>query len=168
MKIRHASIKDLPQLTEILNQAIAWGKATAFTKKLRPEQRIAWFQRHTDSPYAIYLAEENDRVAGYISIGSYREGREAFRHVAEVSYFVDFDFHKRGIGTLLMEKALEHCRSKEIDTLLAFLYANNHPSIIFLEKFGFRRWGLFPALIRREHETIDHAIYGLKIDHNTK
>ena len=163
MQIRKAHPEDLPQLTDILNQSIRWGKATAFLDELKPEQRIEWFNKHSKNPYQIFVAEDQQTILGYLSLGTYREGREAFRHVAEVSYFVHFDHHNIGVAGTLMEYALNYCRKVKIDTLLAFLYANNEPSILFLKKFGFERWGTFPALIRRDNSEIDHVIYGLRI-----
>lgn len=163
MEIRKAHTEDLTQLTDILNQSIHWGNATAFLYELRPEQRIEWFNKHSQIPCQIFVAVEQRTILGYLSLGAYREGREAFRHVAEVSYFVHFEHHKKGVASGLMEHALNYCKKVKIDTLLAFLYANNEPSILFLKKFSFERWGLFPGLIRRKDLEIDHVIYGLKI-----
>ena len=163
MQIRKAHPEDLPQLTDILNQSIRWGKATAFLDELKTKHRNEWFSKHSQNPCRIFVAEDQQTILGYLSLGIYREGREAFRHVAEVSYFVHFDYHKKGVAGTLMEHALNYCRKVNIDTLLAFLYANNEPSILFLKKFGFERWGLFPSLIRRDNSEIDHVIYGLRI-----
>ena len=163
MQIRKAQQKDLPQVTEILNQGIRAGDATAFLSELAPGQRTAWLEQHSRKPYALFVAEEDARILGYLSLGSYREGREAFRHVAEVSYFIHFDHHRRGIASALMDHALLHCGLNSIDVLIAFLHGSNMSSIRFLKKYGFREWGSFPGLIRREGRKVDQVVYGLEI-----
>ena len=163
MQIRKATKADLESITGILNQGIRWGRATAYLEELLPEQRQEWFENHGRYPYAVFIAEDADDILGYLSLGPYRAGKKAFGHVAEVSYFVDFSHHRKGIAGRMMDHALLHCRKEGIDILLAFLYANNLPSIHFLEKYGFKVWGRFPRLIRREQTTIDQVVYGLMI-----
>jgi phosphinothricin acetyltransferase len=161
--IRSASYQDLPRITEILNQAISWGKANAYTELFKTEDRKDWLLKHSGDTFTVFVAELNNRVEAYLSISPYREGRQAFRHTAEVSYYVDFDHHRKGIATALMEEALDYCRKAHIDILLAFLYDHNKTSVSFLEKHGFKRWGLLPAAARVGSKRFDHAIYGIQL-----
>ena len=161
--LRRAEKKDISQMTEILNQSIRWGKATAFLEELRPVDRLSWLENHSTDPYVIFVAEERQEILGYLSLGPYRAGREAFRHVAEVSYFVHFDHHRKGIASSLMDHALNHCRKNGIEVLLAFLYASNAASIHFLEKYGFGEWGFYPGLIKKGKELSDHVVYGVNL-----
>ncbi len=163
MVIRKAEESDLPLLTDIMNQAISWGKATAYIGKVNVEDRKSWFAEHTKPPFAVFVMEDKNVIIGYLSISPYRKGREALAHVAEVSYFVHFSHHRKGVAGALMEHALAYCPTVSIHTLLAFLYATNQASILFLEKYGFRKWGLFPGIIRRKGQNIDQVVYGLNI-----
>ena len=164
MDIRKAQLKDLERITDILNQAIRWGKATAILKEFKAEERIDWFRENNSGRYCIYVAEEKGRVTGYLSLTPYRNGRQAFVHTAEVSYFVDFDHHGKGTASALMETAFGHCRKHEIKTLLAFLMAHNEASVRFMKKFGFELWGLFPNTILIKGKEFDHAIYGKRVE----
>jgi phosphinothricin acetyltransferase len=163
MNIRTAQLSDLDQLTDILNHAIKWGKATAIREIFKPEERIEWFENHSTDLYRIFVSEEDGKITGYLSIGPYRKGRQAFRHTAEVSYFVDFNLHRKGIASRLMEVAFRHCRENEINNLIAFLMAHNQSSISFMEKMGFELWGLFPNTLTIDGNEYDHAIYGKRI-----
>jgi phosphinothricin acetyltransferase len=73
---------------------------------------------------------------------------------------VDFNHHRIGIASALMEHALEHCLTVNFKTLLAFLYGHNERSIRFLNKFGFEQWGVLPDTAIVDGKTYDHVIYG--------
>ena len=162
--IKKATIEDLGEITSILNQAIRLGDANAYTKTFTHAERVDWLKENSCGKYAVYVYKHTNRVFGYINIGPYRKGRDAFSNTAEVSYYVDFKYHRKGIATELMKKALEHCRKNGIKTLLAFIYDHNEPSIKFLKKFGFDQWGLFPQAAESKGRLLNHVIYGLKID----
>ena len=55
---------------------------------VRVKDRINWFKEHDQKKYPIIVAEQNDKILGWISLSPYRPGRLALRFTAEVSYFV--------------------------------------------------------------------------------
>ena len=163
MLIRKAKPKDIPAITRILNEAIRWGKATAIRDEVSENNRREWLADHSTELYTVFVAEIEGEVVGYMSIGPYRKGRQAFRHTAEVSYFVDFNHHRKGIAKALIEAAFVHCEENEINTLLAFLMEHNEGSIKFLEKYGFELWGRLPKSLSIDGLEYDHLIYGKKL-----
>ena len=163
MTIRKATIDDLQQITKILNQAIRWGKATAITEEYKVTDREDWFRETNTGKYCIYVAEDEHQITGYLTLTPYRKGRQAFIYTAEVSYFVDFDFHGKRIASKLMNRALDHCKVYKIKTLVAFLMAHNEASVKFMKKYGFELWGLFPQSITINDKEFDHAIYGKRL-----
>ena len=164
MNIREAQLSDLDRITDILNQGIRWGKATAITEELISSERLAWFNENNKGRYRILVAEEEGEAIAYLSLTAYRKGRQAFFQTAEVSYFVDFSHHGKGIASSLMQRAFEHCKIHHIKILIAFLMAHNEPSVQFMKKFGFELWGLFPKTINIKGEEFDHAIYGKRLE----
>ena len=167
IKIRRAKPTDNDRVTDILNQAIKTGNATAILNTFNPEDRLDWLKEHSGEKYIVLVAELDGQVVGWLSLSPYRKGRQAFSHLAEITYYIDYDYHRRGIARDLYRKALEHCEKLGIEMLVAFLYADNNASIKMLEKLGFEKWGLFPNAIRINNKKLDHAIYGinLKNDH---
>lgn len=162
-KVTLACIDDLERLTQILNQAIDWGNANAYSKNFKAEERIPWFKEHSQGEHCVYVYKENGEIMGYLSIGPYRKGRQAFDFTAEVSYYVDFAHHRKGVASALMDRAILHCKEKNIKTLVALLYGHNHPSIRFLKKYGFTIWGRLPAVAEVNGKEYDHVIYGKRI-----
>jgi len=160
MLIRKAKPDDIPAITRILNESIRWGKATAIREEVSQEERTEWFNEHSSALYTVFVSESDGEVNGYLSISPYRRGRQAFRHTAEVSYFVDFRHHRKGIANTLMDKALQHCSKNQIHYLLAFLMEHNEASIKFLEKSDFKLWGRLPKTLLIEGVEYDHLIFG--------
>lgn len=169
MKIRKAILDDNVRITEILNQAITAGNATAILDTFKPDERLDWLQEHMGDKYMIYVAEIKGDVVGWLSLSPYRKGRQAFGHLAEITYYIDYNHHRKGIAMALYKKALQHCIKHGIEKLIAFLYADNKASVRMLETLGFKQWGLFPGTIRVKGNDLDHVIYGinLKNDHQT-
>lgn len=160
LNVRKAKPEDNYRITEILNQAILAGNATAILEPFTPEQRLEWLQEHLSEIYVVYVAEMNGQVVGWLSLSPYRKGRQAFRHLAEITYYIDYAYHRKGIAKSLYQKALEHCRQHDIDKLIAFLYADNKASVEMLDKLGFEQWGFLPGTISIKGKKLDHVIYG--------
>lgn len=169
IKIRLAKLSDLPSIVDIYNQAIRSQFATGDLTEFDVEERQEWFNKFNKDKYPIYIAEINNNVVGYCTLSPYRPGREAMASVAEISYYVDFSFHGKGVGTALFNYAISDCKRIGKDSLLAILLDINNTSIRILKKFGFKQWGHFPNIINFNGKYCGHLVYGLKITkHNDK
>jgi L-amino acid N-acyltransferase YncA len=161
--IRISRTTDLPALVAIYNQAIASHTATADTLPFTVETRRGWFAAHDPASYPIYVCEdENGMVLGYLSISPYRD-RPALARTAEVSYYVDYHHHGRGIGSLLMEYALKDCTRIGRRVLIAIVLEWNVPSIALLKKYGFERWGYLPEVVEFSGNLCGQFYYGKKV-----
>ena len=127
------------------------------------DDRKNWFEAHTPNKYPILVAEKDDVIVGYLAIDSYRPGRMALRHTAEVSYFVHFEHHRQGIASNLLKHAICMCPSLQIKTIFAILIDSNHESIRLLEKHGFEKWGHMPRVAEFDGIEVGHLYYGLRI-----
>jgi len=162
MEIRLAQTKDLEAINHIYNQVIPYEISTADMVPYSIEERLEWFRAYDRSKYPVFVADINNEVAGYFSFSPYRPRRHAMRHTAEISYFVDEKFRKRGIGTSLMNHAVSKAPGYDFKTLIAILLAHNEASIRLLEKFGFSEWGRMPGVADFNGKERDHLYYGLR------
>ncbi|MEM7165433.1 MAG: N-acetyltransferase family protein [Planctomycetota bacterium] len=162
MKLRTATHDDLGAIVAIHNQGIAAGT----TANLTPHTVAAleaWFDRHKPPSRPIIVAEIAATVVGWASLSDYRPGREATRHCAEISYFVDAGHQRQGVATALMQEAMDRCEDAGITMLLAILLADNHASIALLRKFEFQEWGRLPEAVITSTGAIDHLYLGRRV-----
>jgi L-amino acid N-acyltransferase YncA len=163
MNVRLAARGDLPRIVEIYNQAIAARNATADTVPFTVEERLDWFNSHSEDEYPIYVfVDEDGRVGGWLSLSPYR-ARPALARTAEVSYYVDYTCQGKGIGTALMSHALNDCTRIGRKVLVAILLEWNTGSLKLLEKFGFEKWGHMPDVAEFDGQLCGHLYYGRKV-----
>lgn len=161
--IRLANEIDLPVLTEIYNQAILRGTCNAFTETFEVDDRMGWFVAHQNEHYPLYVYEKDDQVVGFFYFTAYRPGRLAMKGTAEISYYVHEDYQGQGIGSAMMEHALDLAEELEFDTVIAILLSVNEGSLALLRKFDFAEWGRLPDSVQLPSGRCDHLYYGRKI-----
>ena len=146
MLIRVAEQKDLPELLDIYNAEVLNSVANLdLTPRTLAEWQI-WFDHHNVENHPLYVAESDGRVAGYVSLSSYRE-KEAFRSTVELSIYVAADFRKRGLASELMAFILDQARADErTHAIISVISATNEPSISLHKKFGFTYCGTIPEV----------------------
>lgn len=160
--IRFANDADLPAIVEIINQAVR-ARVNGSLREFTVAERKPWFDKFNTENYPIYVAESHGKVVGYCYLSPYRPGRQAMRKVAEISYYIHFDHHRKGIASGLIAHAIADCKRLGKESLLAILLDTNNPSITLLEKFNFERWGHYPEIIDLDGQSCGQLIYGLKL-----
>jgi phosphinothricin acetyltransferase len=161
--IRKAIISDLEDLTKIYNQAIKTKKATAHLETFTPAQRVDWFNAYTNERTPLFVYEEDGCVVGYCSLSPYRPGRQALKYVAEISYYVDFNHHGKGIGSKLVCHTIDAARVLGYKSILAVLLSGNEASVAIIKKFNFEKWGIMPDIAEMGENVYSHWYFGLKL-----
>ncbi len=161
--IRKAKKEDLKRITEIYNQSIKKGNLTGDLKTYETSERLPWFNLHLNERFPIFVYETEGYVVGYAYLSIYRGGRGAFQDVAEISYYIDFEFHGKNIGSKLVQHSLEFAKVSGFHTIIAILLKTNEKSIGLLNKFGFEKWGELPDIAFLQGKFINHLYYGKKL-----
>ena len=163
IKIRIAEFDDLLAIVEIYNQAIPSHKSTARTEPVTVDERKGWFQEHDPRHHPIFVAELDGRVIGWCSLSEYRPGRPALRFTAELSYYIDTRYHRRGVGLELLNHVLKISPSLGIRNIVAVLIDRNDASRNLLEKLGFRQWGYLPQVLDFNGQEYGEYYYGKRV-----
>jgi len=91
-------------------------------------------------PYLVAIVDE--RVVGYCYIGSFRT-RAAYRYIGEHAIYLDPDYRKAGYGGPMMAALLSAAEKTGLRQLIAVIGGrDNHASLAFHEKFGFKKAGI--------------------------
>ena len=161
MEIRLARQEDLPDINHIYNQAVNKRFSTAHLEAVSLEERKLWFSLHDPTRFPVYVATRGTKILGWVSLGPYREDRQALAHVAEVSYYVDEEEQGLGYGSSLLEFDIRHALDFGLSVLIAILLDKNPASIGLLNKYGFKEWGRMPGIAQIDGQKADHLYYGL-------
>lgn len=161
MHIRFATSEDLARIIAIYNQAVRAGNTIAFTEPLVVSDRVAWFNGHSPNDYPLYVLEMEQQVVAWASLSAYRKGRTALRATAEISYYIDYEYHRQGFGRKIIEYVIADCPRLGLQHLFALLIELNVASVGILEAFDFERWGYLPHIVALpDGQTCAHLIYG--------
>ncbi len=163
INFRIANLDDLPLIVEIYNQAIPSHSSTARTEPVTVDERRDWFLDHDPQSHPIFVAELDGRVIGWCCLSEYRPGRPALRFTAELSYYVDTQYQRRGIGSELVSHVLKVCPSLGVRNLVAVLIDRNDASRRLLEKLGFQQWGYLPQVLDFNGRECGEYYYGKRV-----
>ena len=147
--VRPATIEDLPAITEIHNHYIVNTHITFDVRPYRPEERVPWFQEHSDGGrYRMLVACETEGVIGYACTGRHRS-KEAYDTTVESSIGCSPNAVGRGIGTLLYQALFDALADQDIHRIVAGIAQPNPASNALHERLGFREIGTFTEVGRK-------------------
>lgn len=154
--IRPADPADAPDLVSL---AAAVGREpgdyllTTETWRTTVDERryLRAVRRHADA--AVFVAVDGDEVVGRLSVA--RDPHPASAHVADLGLIVAASHRRRGIGRLLLERAVTWARDAGVRKLELHVFPWNGPAIQLYESFGFVREGLRRGHYRRDGADVD-------------
>ncbi|MFX3630009.1 MAG: N-acetyltransferase family protein [Ectobacillus sp.] len=159
MKIRKATVEDVPGILEIYNDAVLHTTATFDLREQTLEERTQWFYKYNDL-YPLVVAEIDGRVAGYCSLSPFRE-KEAYKRTVEISVYVHRDERGKGIARRLIEHILLLAKQVNHHVIIAGITKGNEASIRLHEEFGFIHVGTFCEVGYKFDEWQDVLFYQL-------
>jgi L-amino acid N-acyltransferase YncA len=162
IEIVNATLADLESIVAIYNATIPSRMVTADLEAVSVESKRKWFDDHSPDLRPIWIVKQSNKVVAWFSFQSFY-GRPAYNATAEISVYVAESHHGRGIGSLLLKKAIQACPELQIQTLLGFVFGHNEPSLKLLGKFGFSSWGNLPKVANLDGIERDLVIVGRRI-----
>lgn len=152
----------MKSINKIYDQAILNGGCKCDTKPFSLNDKKNWFDSYNDS-FPIYTVLSDKKIIGYTYFTAYRSGRMALIKAAEISCYIDFDFHAKGIGSKILSFMTDKASLLGFNTLIAIVLECNTKSIALLKKSGFEQWGCLPGIAYINGNYIDHLYFGKHI-----
>lgn len=162
MIIRDALLPDLDAIVDIYNSTVEGRMVTADLEPVSVESKVNWFCEHSPAFRPLWVVEQDGKIVAWVSFQSFY-GRPAYRHTAEVSIYIAESSRGKGLGKLLLQRAIDACEGLEIKTLLGYIFGHNEPSLKLFEKFGFTHWGIFPRIAVMDDIERDLIIAGKRV-----
>lgn len=162
ISVRDAQLDDLPIIVEIYNSTIASRMVTADTEPVTVQSREKWFYEHSSDKRPLWIVEYEGNICGWISFQSFY-GRPAYQGTVEVSIYIDEHFRGKGLGKVMLQKAIDACPSLHIKTILGFIFGHNEPSLRLFKRFGFEQWAHLPDVAELDGVERDLIILGKRI-----
>src|SRR6266446_9770395 len=157
--IRDALESDFPTIIDIYNATVPTRMVTAELEPTTVEARLPWFREHSPDQHPFWVAESDGRVIGSLDFKKFLP-RCAYRGTAEISVYVDESFRRQGAGQRLLEEAIARAPSLGITALVGLIFGHNEPSLKLFQRFGFERWGFFPAVAQLDGVERDLVVMG--------
>jgi len=163
VKIRDATLADLPTIVEIYNSTVPSRMVTADPEPVSVESRRAWFYEHDPRARPLWVVEVGGEIAGWFSFEPFRK-KPAYYATSEVSVYVSQKHRRKGIGRRLLAEAIRRAPQFGLKTLTGGIFAHNEPSIRLFEDFGFERWAHYPKVAELDGVERDLVVLGLRFE----
>jgi putative acetyltransferase len=151
--IRRASAADAEAFVEIFSlPRVVWG-----TLQLPYPSLDQWRKRLSEPPEGLYslVACVDHRVVGSLSLHTFPHNPRR-KHVAQLGMMVRDDWQGKGIGTALMQAAVELAdRWLNLTRIELEVYTDNAPALRLYKKFGFEIEGTLKRHAFRDGAYVD-------------
>lgn len=133
-EIKIAQINDLKTIVKIYNEYIDT-TVTMDSVQSTVESKLEWFNDH-DINHPIFCYELNSIIRGWVSISKW-SAKAGYNKTVELSVYVSKAFQHRGIGSILIKRAIEESKLKNYHCIISRIDSANKSSIELHEKLGF-------------------------------
>ena len=163
--VRPAEPRDAQQLVDLATAVGAepegWLITTTNWRSAADERRYLRSLRRYDHA-AVFVAETEDALVGRLSIG--RDPHPASAHVADLGLMVAESHRRRGIGSALLEAAVEWARGAGVRKLELHVFPHNTGAIALYERFGFVQEGYRKQHYRRPDGYVDAILMAYELE----
>lgn len=142
MVIRPAVEQDISALTAIYNDAVLNTTATFDLEPVTEASRREWFHKHGGKyPVLVAVNQTNGAIMGWGSLSPFGE-KAAYRFACEHSIYVAPNYHRRGVGSAILQELIRLAGENGFHCLIARITAENGVSLALHTRFGFAETGV--------------------------
>jgi RimJ/RimL family protein N-acetyltransferase len=164
--VREARLHDAPAILQMVksyldNSPYIPKSTSEFRMSL--EQEEAWIQSFLDAPNSLLLvAEFENQMIGNIDLTGNK--RQVMQHNALVGMGMLIEWRNQGLGSALMQAAIDWAKSNPIlENLQLEVYAENLAGINLYQKMRFQKVGIIPKLFKENGKYCDSIMMSLSL-----
>jgi phosphinothricin acetyltransferase len=140
-RVRPAVEADAAAICEIYNQGIEDRLATLETERRTPEERRQWLESRGPR-HPVVVADASGHVLAWGSLNPFNP-REAYRHVADFSIYVERGHRGKGLGRVVLARLIELARELGYHKMVLSTFPFNAAGMALYERLGFRTVGIY-------------------------
>lgn len=163
-ELQTAVEEDSRAISEIYNHYVDTSTCTFDLQRESIKERIAWLREHGDE-YPVLTCRADDRIVGWGALSSWNP-RPGYARTAEVSFYVHHDWHRQGIGKLLLGELISRARKIGHHVLIGGACTEQLASIRLQESFGFTEVARFTEVGRKFDRWLDVCYLQLNLQLN--
>jgi phosphinothricin acetyltransferase len=153
--------KQLPEILDILNDAIVNSTALYDYKPRTMENMKTWFEAKTNGNYPVIGLFDNAGILlGFASYGPFRNW-PAYKYTVEHSIYIRPDRRGQGLGKILLQEIINYAMQQDYHVLVGGIDATNAVSIKLHESMGFTGSGTIQHAGYKFGKWLDLAFYQL-------
>jgi len=141
-------LRDLPHVADLIELCFSStmdGEGQRYISEMRRagrDNRLSRWATHvaetTSLPLTGYVWEENDRIIGNASLIPFRDKGQRIYLIANVATHPDQ--RRRGIGSILTQRAMQHARNKRASAIWLHVRDDNPGAIKLYQDLGFHEF----------------------------
>jgi phosphinothricin acetyltransferase len=144
--IRSVAPGDIAAITRIYAHAVEHGTASFEIEPPAEPEMARRQQMLLEKGYPYLVAEVAGMLAGYAYAGPYRD-RRAYDWCVEDSVYVAPEFHRKGVGRLLLTRLITEAERRDFRQMLGVIGDSaNTASVAVHAAVGFRHIGTFRSI----------------------
>jgi L-amino acid N-acyltransferase YncA len=161
--LRPAKAGDIPAITRIYADAVTRGTASFELTAPDETEMTRRYETLVSTGYPYLIAEFSGVLAAYAYAGPYR-ARPAYKWTVENSIYVAPDFHRRGIGLLLLKRLIAETEARGFRQMIAVIGDSAQtPSIALHAAAGFTPIGTLRAVGFKHGKWLDTPLMQLAL-----
>jgi L-amino acid N-acyltransferase YncA len=164
ISIRPAKESDLEDILEIYNEIIIHTTAVFDYNPHTLGMRRAWYETKLKDGFPVFVAEENNHIVGFSSIGHFRAW-DAYKYTVENSVYVSVNERGKGIGKSLIPPLIKAAKEKNMHVIIASIESANTASLKLHSYFGFEEVAHFKEVGYKFDRWLDLKFLQLILKH---
>ena len=147
MEIHPFDIKYIDEVAKLYLKSYKNLEEYSYTHEEDVKVYINWLLRRDVA--GLFVVKDGDKIVGFMAIDGNWYSKKYNKVVGAIhEIFVDPDYFDKGVGSMLMEKAIEYFKQRNLDLIELWVGDKNEKAMKFYEKFGFRKDGQYNFWIR--------------------
>lgn len=130
-RIRRATVDDAADISAVIAEVVKDPSPVALRSEMSEDTVVAWINRLGEQG-GLFVAQVDGNIVGFSALDFNTEEPD----IATLGVWLLNSYRKKGLGTMLAERALAHARDQGYRRIRGRLPQNNEVALSFLSSIG--------------------------------